>query len=151
MTPEELDSARREAKEMSDSRLANLLDGGPTGMSPDAWEVLLAERVRRSRVHPRLRVSDATPSEGGDPSGAAIDEERYPALRIIVVLTKLAAALVFLVFLVAAVLGVGAPASSPLLVIATIILGALAGLWLWASAELMQVLIDIEANTRRHS
>jgi hypothetical protein len=151
MTPDELEHARRESREMSDTRLAKLLADGPQGVPTEAWDVLVAERERRGRIPPRLRISDTTPSERTNSSGAASDEDRYPALRIIVLLTKVAAVLVFALSLVAAFLSVGAGTSSPLAVIAAVILGALAALGLWASAELTQVLIDIEANTRRRS
>jgi len=151
MTPDELEHARRESREMSDTRLAKLLADGPQGVPTEAWDVLVAERERRSRIPPRLRISDTTPSERTNSSGAASDEDRYPALRIIVLLTKVAAVLVFAVSLVAAFLSVGAGTSSLLAVIAAVTLGALAALGLGASAELTQVLIDIEANTRRRS
>ena len=80
------------------------------------------------------------------------DEERYPALRAIVFLTKAIAVVVLLVAVVGAVrsffqtrtAGVAGPLAGLIILVA----GIIVAITYWASAELLVLLMDIEHNTR---
>jgi zinc-ribbon domain len=80
---------------------------------------------------------------------------RYPALRIIAVILKVLAVLtvvgaVFSALSVASLpSSVGVGPAGPAIAFLAVILGLCYGLFLWASAEMIQVLVDIEENTRR--
>ena len=76
---------------------------------------------------------------------------RYPALRAIVVLIKVCA-VVWPVFWVAAAVfapEAAAPAKGRFLILGSVLVGALGCLSLWAYAEGIIVVLDIEQNTRR--
>jgi uncharacterized protein YjeT (DUF2065 family) len=80
---------------------------------------------------------------------------RYPALRIIAVILKVLAALTAIGGVLSALAagsipspGFGVPGGGAIALL--IILGGLGyGLFLWASAEMINVVLDIEENTRR--
>lgn len=74
--------------------------------------------------------------------------KRYPILRLIAILLKVSAAL-----WVIASLGIGAAANEARvgLFIVGLIGGVYGGLMLWASSEMIHVLIDIEENTRHRA
>lgn len=80
---------------------------------------------------------------------------RYPALRIITVLLKILAVLTAIGGVISGLsvvslpnsLGIGAASSAIAFVI--MLAGLCYALFLWASAEMIRVLIDIEENTRR--
>jgi len=142
--------ARREAQELSDAALGRLLREGPDSQQNGAWVVLEQEEERRERVraenlrtpHPLFRrpASDASIEEE--------EERRYPALRAIIYIHQGLAIL-------ALVLGVGLALTRselpPLVRGAVLLGGVLVCLFQWALAETLQVVIDIEANTRRNS
>ena len=137
------EKARREAREMSDAALAKLLREGPDSEQTSAWNVLKQEEERRARARAKTRYS-APPSSASDDD----EERRYPALRTIIVLHQAIAIL-------ALVLGVGLALTRselpPLVRGAVLLAGVLVCLFQWALAETLQVVIDIEANTRRNS
>jgi len=139
------EKARREAHELSDAALAKLLREGPDGEQTGAWDALEQEEKRRARARTQTRTMLRRPSVSDD----ADDEERkYPALRAIIIMHQAIAIL-------ALVLGVGlaliGPELPPLVRGAVLVAGVLVGLFQWAVAETLQVVIDIEANTRRNS
>ena len=186
MTPEELARSKREAHQLSDAQLGVLLREGPSGLAPDAWDVLQQEKATREAQD----LSDAALGkllrEGPDsqqtrawdvlkqeeerrervraenlrtphtlfrrpPSDASIEEEerKYPALRTIIIIYQATAIL-------ALVLGVGLALLRSDLVrgvarVAVLLAAAFVCLVQWAAAETLQVVIDIEANTRRNS
>ena len=137
------EKARREAHELSDAALAKLLREGPDGAQTGAWDVLEQEEKRRARARAKTRYS-APPSNASDDD----EERRYPALRTIIVIHQAIAVL-------ALVLGVGLALTRselpPLVRGAVLLAGVLVCLFQWALAETLQVVIDIEANTRRSS
>jgi hypothetical protein len=83
------------------------------------------------------------------------DEERYPALRIVLLLWKAlvvlqGAAVVFVVVRAWMAPDFPAPASLKLAITLLVLLvGALVCIMLWALAEFVEVVMDIEENTRR--
>ncbi|MCX7703032.1 MAG: hypothetical protein N2234_02870 [Planctomycetota bacterium] len=70
-------------------------------------------------------------------------EKRYPALRIVSLLYKILALLVFLLFIVGGVIGGGGG------LIGGLILGTLTAVFIYAFGELFRLLIDVEENLRR--
>jgi hypothetical protein len=117
---------------MSDKELTELHSQGREALRPGAWEVL-DEELRR-----RARVRRTSPS--------AVDEDRYPAIRITVTLLKVEAAVVLVVGVVAAVFA--AKNIEFLTAILFLVAGLLLAVSYWAGAELLVLLMDIEANTR---
>ena len=74
-------------------------------------------------------------------------ERRYPALRAISLIYKVLAVLAFLAGLA---IGVAqAIKGEPLRAVFSIALGIIYAIFLWAGAELILVLLDIEQNTRK--
>lgn len=49
MNQQEYERAIATAQGFSDAHLRKLLDAGPDGVQPDAWQVLIDERTRRER------------------------------------------------------------------------------------------------------
>ena len=137
------EKARREARELSDVALAKLLREGPDSEQTSAWDALKLEEERRERARAKTRYN-------APPSSASHDDEerRYPALRAIIAIHQFIAIL-------ALVLGVGVALTRselpPLVRGAVLLAGVLVCLLQWALAETLQVVIDIEANTRRNS
>jgi|SRR6266566_6806070 len=131
----DFERGRATARSMSDRELLDLHAQGASAFRTGAWDVLDEEVRRRQRVRDR---------QTADPH---VEEERYPALRITVMLVKVSSAVV----LIAAVamgliyLYVGTNALAALLIV---VVGLLAAVSYWAAAELLVVLMDIEANTR---
>jgi protein-S-isoprenylcysteine O-methyltransferase Ste14 len=80
---------------------------------------------------------------------------RYPALRIIATILKVFAVLTVIGAVLSAFSTASLPSSigvglaGPAVGFLVVIFGLCYGLFLWASAEMIQVLIDIEENTRR--
>jgi len=80
---------------------------------------------------------------------------RYPALRIISVILKILAVVAVLGAVLSALSAMSLPSSFGIGLAGSVvggfivILGLCYGLFLWASAEMIHVLIDIEENTRR--
>ena len=74
-----------------------------------------------------------------------VEEERYPALRITVVLLKVVAALVLVASIFAGIAAFGTNRFVAFLILVGGLLGTVS---YWAAAELLAVLMDIEANTR---
>ena len=101
----------------------------------------------------------ATPAvssaEAPKPLPIALRGGRYPALRIISLLLKILAVLTVIGGVISGLsaaslpnsLGIGAAGSAIAFVI--MVAGLCYALFLWASAEMIRVLIDIEENTRR--
>lgn len=178
MTPEELARSKREARHLSDAQLGVLLREGPGGLPPDAWDVLQYESARREALElsdgalgkllregpdgehtsawdvlkqeeerrERMRAEIPRPAPLSDES---MEEERkYPALRVIIYIHQGIAIL-------ALVLGLGFALKAPALIgvirIGVVLAAMLVCLGQWALAEMLQVVIDIEANTRRNS
>jgi hypothetical protein len=80
---------------------------------------------------------------------------RYPALRIIAVILKVLAALTAIGGVLSAIAagsipnpGFGVPGGGAIAVL-VILVGLCYALFLWASAEMINVVLDIEENTRR--
>lgn len=135
------EKTRREAVELPDAALAKLLREGPDSQNLPAWEVLKNEEERRERVRAAsVKVPPQRDSE--------LDERRYPALRAIVAIQKGIAILVL-------VIGVGSAFLVPKLdnvsKVGVLLVVGLFAFFQWAAAESLQVIIDIEANTRRNS
>ena len=74
-----------------------------------------------------------------------VEEERYPALRITVILIKVSSVVVLIATVVIGIIYLGTNALAALLIV---VLGLLTTVSYWAAAELLVVLMDIEANTR---
>ena len=131
---EALERGRGTARSMGDKELFELHARGASEFQAGAWEVLDAEVRRRQRV--RDRQSAAPHVE---------EAERYPALRITVVLVKVSAAVVLTATTLMGILYFGTNALAALLIV---VVGILATISYWAGAEMLVVLMDIEANTR---
>jgi hypothetical protein len=136
--PIDADRAQATLRTMSDSELAELHAQAPEALKPGAWEVVDQEIRRRARV--KLRQAS-----GARFMEEHIDEERYPAIRINVVLLKGLAVLVLVASVLRAIVQLG---QSFLLTLAFLIVGCIGAVSYWAGAELLLVLLDIEANTR---
>jgi len=139
------EKARREAHELSDAALAKLLREGPDSTQTGSWDVLEQEDERRQRARTQTRTMLRRPRASDDDDD---EERRYPALRTIIIIHQAIAVLVL-------VLGVGLALTRselpPLVRGAVLLAGVLGCLFQWAVAETLQVVIDIEANTRRNS
>jgi hypothetical protein len=137
--PIDVERAQATLRTMSDSELAALHAQTPDTLKPGAWEVVDQEIRRRARV--KLRQGMTPPLSEVHPN-----EERYPAIRINVVLLKGLAVVV----LVASVLGALIELNARAIVLALVFLvvGSVGAVSYWAGAELLVVLLDIEANTR---
>lgn len=135
------EKARREARELSDAALGKLLRQGPDSEQAGAWDVLKQEEERRWRSR-AAALRNATPSSASDEE----EERRYPALRAFIAIHQGLAVL-------ALVLGIGialkAPDLAGVIRVGVVLAALLVGLVQWALAESLQVVIDIEANTRR--
>ena len=131
----DFERGRATARSMSDRELLDLHAQGASAFRAGAWEVLDAEVRRRQRVRDR---------QTGEPD---VDEQRYPALRITVMLVKVSSAVVLI-----ATVGMGIVSlyagPNPLLALLIVVVGLLAAVSYWAGAELLVVLMDIEENTR---
>jgi hypothetical protein len=134
-TPHQSDfeRGRTTARSMSDRELLDLHAQGAAAFRAGAWDVLDAEVSRRQRVRDR---------QTAEPH---VEEERYPALRITVILVKVSSAVVLIATVAIAILYLGTNALAALLIV---VVGVLAAVSYWAGAELLLVLMDIEANTR---
>ena len=138
MDAKQLDAARYEARYTSSERLAALIADGPEGLAPELWEILTAERDRRKRQAATART---TPLEL---------ERRYPALRAIATITKV---LAIGWIMAGCLLAYGFVAQthepfSKVFAALCVFAGALGGLFNWAAAESIIVILDIEENTR---
>ena len=140
-TTDELARAKAAARSMNEEQLVELHHQGRGAFAPGAWEVLddeLRHRWRNRKRPPGLDVSD--------------DGDRYPALRIIVLLNKLIAALIGIATVVVAVASVlqARENKGPGLLagVLVLIVGAIVAITYWAGAELLVLLMDIEENTR---
>jgi hypothetical protein len=112
---------RREVGELSDAALGRRLREGPDIQHPGEWDVLKREEDYRKHMR-----AEARPTISPSDTGAL--QARYPALRTVIGIYKITASVV----LVVSVTGVIC-------------------LFQWAAAEVIQVFIDIEANTRTTS
>jgi hypothetical protein len=138
---EELTRARAAARVMSERQLRELLREGSSAFAQGAWQVLDEEMGRRRKEMHRHGAASF-----GD------EEERYPALRIIVFFLKAIAVLA----LVAAVVGAAllmlqtreAVLARPLTALLFLVAGGWVAITYWASAELLVLLMDVERNTR---
>ena len=135
-----MDAERAQAtlRTMSDSELADLHAQAPEALKLGAWEVVDQEIKRRARV--KLRQAS-----GARLFEERLDEERYPAIRINVVLLKVLAVVVLVASLLGAFVEFG---QNWPLTLAFLVVGFLGAVSYWAGAELLLVLLDIEANTR---
>ena len=141
--------ARREAQELSDAALGRLLREGPDSQQNGAWVVLEQEEERRERVRAEnLRTSHTLFRR--PPSDASIEEEehRYPALRAIIAIHQ---GIAILALVLGVVIAVKEPSLGGMSRVAVFVVAVLVSLFQWAVAETIQVVIDIEANTRRTS
>jgi hypothetical protein len=176
MTPEELARSQREARTLSDAALGELLREGPDGLSLGAWDVLQNEKDRRevgelsdAALGRRLREgpdiqhpgewdvlkreedyrkhmrAEARPTISPSDTGAL--QARYPALRTVIGIYKITAIVVLVVGGAVALLGT----DLVMIKIAVVIVTGVICLFQWAAAEVIQVFIDIEANTRTTS
>ena len=118
---------------MSDKDLTELHAQGREALRPGAWEVIDEELRRRARVGAR------------QPRSIDSEEERYPAIRTIVVLLKGLAIAVLLACVLATIFAVRADGPVAFLFL---VAGFLTTVTYWAAAELLVLLMDIEANTR---
>lgn len=86
-----------------------------------------------------------------NPDSRLPDEEKYPALRTILVIWKVLVVvqLLVLVVLVVAVWKTTNPPNAAAIGLLSIASGLVFALVQWAAAELVEVLMDIEENTRR--
>lgn len=141
------EKASREAQELSDAALAKLLREGPDSKQTGAWDVLKREEERR-RERVRAEALRAEALRNAPLLEASIEESRYPALRAIIYIHQGLAVL-------ALVLGVGFAlkdtAFAGVIRVGVVLAAMLVGLVQWALAEALQVVIDIEANTRGNS
>jgi len=133
--------ARAAARAMSARQLEELHRQGNSAFAPGAWDVLDAE-VRRRKFEGGGRASP----------GLRDDTERYPALRIIVLLLKGIAVLVLGIFVLAAISSLLSSRqegfAGPIGAVLFLVTGAVIAVSYWASAEILVLLMDIEANTR---
>jgi len=138
--PIDVERAQATLRTMSDRELADLHAQGPDALKAGAWEVVDQEIKRRARVKARQ-------ASGADAHFLEehLDEERYPALRMNVLLLKGLAVVVLVACVLGAIVGLG---QNLLLTIMFLVVGFLAAVSYWAGAELLLVLMDIEANTR---
>jgi hypothetical protein len=136
--PIDVERAEAELRAMSESELAELHAKAPEDLKPGAWDVVDQEVRRRARV--RLRQAS-----GARFMEEHVDEERYPAIRINAVLLKGLAVVVLVLSVLGAIVELG---QSLLLTLVFLVVGFLAAVSYWAGAELLLVLLDIEANTR---
>lgn len=127
--PLDLSRGRATVRTLSDKELTELHAQGREALRPGAWEVLDEELRRRARGRVRK------------PADPETHDERYPALRINVLLLKAAAVVVLLGGVVAIFI---IPGASSFLVL---ILAILMAVSYWAGADLLVLLMDIEANT----
>jgi len=118
---------------MSDRELFDLHAQGAAAFRAGVWDVLDTEVRRRQRVRDR---------QTAEPQ---VDEERYPALRITVILVKVSSAVVLIATVAIGIIYLGTNALAALLIV---VVGVLTAVSYWAGAELLLVLMDIEANTR---
>src|SRR2546422_2909617 len=130
---DDLQRGRATARTMSDKELFELHAQGASAFQAGAWDVLDAEVRRRQRVRDRQTA------------GPQVEEERYPALRITVILVKVSSVVVLIATVVIGIIYLGTNALAALLIV---VLGLLTTVSYWAAAELLVVLMDIEANTR---
>src|SRR6059058_4058107 len=98
--PVDAERAQATLRTMSDSELAELHAQAPEALKLGAWEVVDQEIKRRARV--KLRQAS-----GARLLEEHLDEERYPAIRINVVLLKVLAAVVLVPRLLGARVGCG--------------------------------------------
>jgi hypothetical protein len=83
-------------------------------------------------------------------SESAGDEEKYPALRIVLIIWKvLVVVQVLVVFTIGAWATVKGPPNETAIGLLLILGSFLIALVQWALAEMVQVVMDIEENTRR--
>ncbi|SRR5581483_11678291 len=128
----DLARSRAAARAMSDKELTELHAQGREALRPGAWEVLDEELRRRARVR--------------RPTPTVVAEDRYPAIRTLAILLKVEAALVLVAGVAAAVFAV--KNVSLLAAFLFLVAGLLLTVSYWAGAELLTLLMDIEANTR---
>jgi hypothetical protein len=82
--------------------------------------------------------------------GSAPDENKYPALQIVLLIWKLLVVVWVIACVgVAVVLWKTNEPNAPAFGLAAIVAGLGGGLVQWANIELIQIFIDIEENTRR--
>jgi hypothetical protein len=129
----DLERGRATVRSMSDKDLFDLHAQGAAAFRAGAWDVLEAEVRRRQRVRDR------------QPPAPQVEEERYPALRITVVLVKVSSVVVLIATVAIGIIYLG---TNPLAALLIVVSGSLATVSYWAAAELLVVLMDIEANTR---
>src|SRR5207247_8899249 len=134
-TPHQSDfeRGRATARSMSDRELLDLHAQGTAAFRAGVWDVLDAEVRRRQRVRDR---------QTAEPH---VEEERYPALRITVILVKVSSAVVLLATIAIAIISLGTNALAALLIG---VAGLLAAASYWARGELLLVLMDLAANSR---
>jgi hypothetical protein len=137
--------ARHALLNMSDSELAELHGQGPDGLKPGAWDIVDQEVRRRARVEARQGFGARVTKDHHD-------EERYPALRAIVFLTKAIALVTLLISVVSAIWSFSqtrtAGVAGPLAGFVFLVGGIIVSITYWASAEILVLLMDIEHNTR---
>jgi|SRR5882672_7247670 len=136
--PVDAERAQATLRTMSDSELADLHAQAPEALKPGAWDVVDQEIRRRARVKQRQ-------ASGAHFLEEQLNEERYPAIRINVLLLKGLAVAVLVASVVAALFQSG---QNWLFTLVVLIVGFLGAVSYWAGAELLLVLLDIEANTR---
>jgi hypothetical protein len=137
-TPDGRDLARGRAtaQTMSDRELEELHAQGASAFQAGAWEVLDEEIKRRARVRARRPVSADAPQH---------EEARYPAIRATVVVLKVEAALVLIGSIIG---GLALFDTNALVGLLVVVAGVVGAVLQWAGAELLILLVDIEANTR---
>jgi hypothetical protein len=145
------EKAEREAQELSDAALGKLLREGPDSQQNGAWDVLKEEEERRERVRAESLRTPHTLFRR-PPSDASIEEEeeerRYPALRAIIAIHQ---GIAILALVLGVVIALKEPNLGGMSRVGVLVVAVLVSLFQWAVAETLQVVIDIEANTRRTS
>lgn len=84
------------------------------------------------------------------PQPSAEPEEKYPALRVVLIISKLGVACLAIAMLIMAYLiWQSHEPNSVAIGLLTLLIGAMVCVFQWASIEVVEVLLDIEENTRR--
>lgn len=151
MTPEELARAKQEAGEPSDATRAEKHGGLSKEWGALSQELRRQPQGDQSIGSPQEIRANVVSDRANEPPTTAKyatyrpQSREYPALRTIIVVYQVTAILMLLGGIAVAVFtsDVGMLTRIGVLVVAGLI-----GLFQWASAEVIQVFLDIEANTR---
>jgi hypothetical protein len=124
----------KQARAMKDKTLVELHAHGRQSLEPGMWEVLDEELRRRARG-----LVPATSMEN--------EEDRYPATRVVVVVLKVCAGVIWAASVLGALLAY--QTYGMLVSILSLLTATIVAVGYWSGAELLTLLIDIESNTRK--